>query len=684
MKHILSIILLAVLLACNSNAQEVKHPDSYNYKRGVEAFQNNNIGEALDYLNKELQEHADNGYALLWIAIIRDYQEEYGKALTAANLAIKYIPKNDLEYRSYAFTARGDIHISLEENDKALADYSAAIDTNPDDANSYEKRAELYFIEEKYDLSDKDYQQMISLDPGNIMGYMGIGRNAKNQERYEEAIKQFDYVIKLASDYASGYAFRAESYMYLKRYNEAMDDVIKALDIDNNRKAFLLMQDLADSTCILVTAKLKVQCNKSPENEYWPYCLGIVYEKTEQYRNAISYYKKSLSKKMNDVIYRRIANCLSEAGDYMQALEYMEQAILLDSTYNRYLMIKADIENNAGMMKEAIADLDRYILNAPDEYFGYYRRGWFKDNIGDIDGAIEDYTMAVTLEPQYAYAYMNRGILWKQKNNITAAKADFMKSIELDTIPDENSSAQYSYFHLGQVDKAKEWMNMILAKSDDQGTFYDAACLYSIMGENEQAISYLQQALEKGFRRFSHIERDRDLDNIRELPAFKALIEKYKQKHIQEIKELNDGEPSLSDYLEKKVEIAFKKEGNVFSVPCKVNNLPLHFIFDTGASDVSMSTVEATFMLKNGYLNDRDIIGTQNYMTATGEISEGTVVNLREVDFGGLSLNNIKASIVRNQKAPLLLGQSVLNRLGKIEIDNEKNVIKVTYKQIKQ
>lgn len=97
-----------------------------------------------------------------------------------------------------------------------------------------------------------------------------------------------------------------------------------------------------------------------------------------------------------------------------------------------------------------------------------------------------------------------------------------------------------------------------------------------------------------------------------------------------------------------------------------------------------MSTVEATFMLKNGYLNDRDIIGTQNYMTATGEISEGTVVNLREVDFGGLSLNNIKASIVRNQKAPLLLGQSVLNRLGKIEIDNEKNVIKVTYKQIKQ
>jgi hypothetical protein len=33
---------------------------------------------------------------------------------------------------------------------------------------------------------------------------------------------------------------------------------------------------------------------------------------------------------------------------------------------------------------------------------------------------------------------------------------------------------------------------------------------------------------------------------------------------------------------------------------------------------------------------------------------------------------------VRNQKAPLLLGQSVLGRLGKIEIDNTSKTIKVT------
>jgi len=49
------------------------------------------------------------------------------------------------------------------------------------------------------------------------------------------------------------------------------------------------------------------------------------------------------------------------------------------------------------------------------------------------------------------------------------------------------------------------------------------------------------------------------------------------------------------------------------------------------------------------------------------------------VTFGEHSLKNVRASVVRNQKAPLLLGQSVLGRLGKIEIDNSKNVIKITH-----
>ena len=110
---------------------------------------------------------------------------------------------------------------------------------------------------------------------------------------------------------------------------------------------------------------------------------------------------------------------------------------------------------------------------------------------------------------------------------------------------------------------------------------------------------------------------------------------------------------------------------------CQINGLPLHFVFDTGASDVSISQVEANFMLKNGYLGASDVMGKQRYLDANGNVSEGTVVNLKNVNFGGLDLNNVRASVVKNQKAPLLLGQSVLGRLGKIEIDNAERVLRI-------
>ena len=107
--------------------------------------------------------------------------------------------------------------------------------------------------------------------------------------------------------------------------------------------------------------------------------------------------------------------------------------------------------------------------------------------------------------------------------------------------------------------------------------------------------------------------------------------------------------------------------------------MPLHFIFDTGASDVTISMVEATFMMKNGYLSGNDVVGSQRYMDANGDVNVGTIINLKNVNFGGLDLNNVRASVVRNQKAPLLLGQSVLGRLGKIEIDNSNNILRITH-----
>jgi aspartyl protease family protein len=121
--------------------------------------------------------------------------------------------------------------------------------------------------------------------------------------------------------------------------------------------------------------------------------------------------------------------------------------------------------------------------------------------------------------------------------------------------------------------------------------------------------------------------------------------------------------------------VKMEEQGGVYFVPCKINGSEMQFIFDTGASDITMSLTEAQFLYKQGKLKDDDFLGKEYYQIADGSVAEGTVINLQSVTIGDRTLNDVKASIVHNMEAPLLLGQSALAKFGKISIDYGKSEI---------
>ena len=676
MKRLLFVLSVMTWSIMWVNAQSVKRPESYNYQRGLEAMQDEKRQEALEFFNKDLKENPKNGYSYSWIAMLRGQNEEYGRALTAADLAIKYLPKKDAEYIIFAYTTRAGIYLHLEDTVKAMSDYDTAIKVKPDEGALYEKRAQIYFEQERYDLAAADYHKMIELNPGDVMGYMGLGRNANEQRNWTEAIKQFDYVTKLSSDYSSGYSFRAESYIGLEKWNEATDDIVSALALEWDRKAMYLATTLKEPAFTMLVSKMKIQSVKSPNEARWPYVMGTMYQHEKQYKKAVEAYEEANKRNASPAILRWVAHCYSEMGLYENALNSIDQALNMDSTDLVNLERKANILYEMGNAKSAI-DVYTQVLNTQPEYaFGYYRRGWFKELTGDFDGAIEDLSICVVLDPEESYAFETRGDIYLRQGKKELAEADFLKVIEIENTPEKYSCIHYAYQGLGQYDKAIEMMDSIIAREEDRaGSYYDAACLYSRMDNKQKALEYLEKSLELGYRRFAHIERDQDMDPIRDMEEFKALILKYKQSDVDGSSVRSEVEKSTISSTAGISEIPFTKESGVYKVKCQINGLPLHFVFDTGASDVTLSMTEASFMMKNGYLSGNDVIGSQRYMDADGDISVGTVINLKDVNFGGQTLKNVRASVVRNQKAPLLLGQSVLGRLGKIEIDNQKRVL---------
>lgn len=636
------------------------------------------MGDALEYFNKDIGDNPKSGYPYMWVSYIYLAHDEYGKALDAANMAIKLLPKKDTEYLTFAYGYRSKTYLCLGDTVKALADCEAAIKVDPKNTDLYNDRAQIYYEQKKYALADADYRKMTELKPGDVMGYMGLGRNANAQEHWEDAIKHFDYVTKLSSEYSSGYSFRAESYIGLEKWNEATDDIVKALSLDWDRKAHYLAVMVKEPAFTMLVAKLKVQSAKAPNEATWPYIIGTMYEQAKDYNKAIDYYTQANSKDASEQILQKIATCHYRLGNYEDALTYINKALNMDSTNVNFMAQKANIYYESGDAKAAVAEWDKVMVMQPEYGFGYYRRGWFKELAGDLEGGLEDLTMAIVLEPKESYFYGTRGDLYKKLGKAELAEVDFRKVIELEDSPEKYECIQYAYEGLGMYDKAKEAMDIMIARdSTDYGNYYDAACMYSRMKDKENALKYLEKALMMGYNRFAHIERDFDLDFLRSTDEFKVLIEKYKgQKKVTSMGARPNS--ASNDVVADISEIPFEKENGVCKVKCKINGLPLHFVFDTGASDVTLSMVEATFMMKNGYLTGKDVVGSQRYMDANGDVSVGTIINIRDVDFGGHSLKNVRASVVRNQKAPLLLGQSVLGRLGKIEIDNSRKVLKIT------
>jgi clan AA aspartic protease (TIGR02281 family) len=124
-----------------------------------------------------------------------------------------------------------------------------------------------------------------------------------------------------------------------------------------------------------------------------------------------------------------------------------------------------------------------------------------------------------------------------------------------------------------------------------------------------------------------------------------------------------------------KTTVKMREKNGVQYIPMKINGQELEFVFDTGASSICISTLEASILIKNGTLLRSDVIGEEQFVDATGKVSVGARINLHSVQLGKRELKDVEAIVIENPNASCLLGQTVLSRFGTYKIDNTKKEI---------
>lgn len=677
MKRVLTLCLAALILAMQSLSAQQNASADYNYRKAIEILEDDgNPDEARKLLDENLKKHPKHIDTYLLLARMDRIDRNYASALRLINMALKNNHKDSDISEAKLMWWKAAVYDDMGNYDTSTAIMEEAVKMARKQDREVlpqmqEKMAHLYFQVKNYEASDAVYQEILKDDESSLLARVGLARNMIAQEQYEKALVALEECRRYDSDYAEVYRFQMQAYAGIKEYRKMIDSMVTLYEKSDDYDYLDLDVFKNDKKYAIAVMKQKIASEK--DNATWRLLLAEFYGECFMYSDILPLVNGVIEEYgYDDYLLEMRAGCYDQLGLTDLALADLDRALELckDKDKAYYHALRGDVLRSAGRYDEAVADYTVYIDRYPTDAYGYYARGWCKELARDLEAALVDYDEGIAVDPSYPYIYLMRGRIHLANGNDEQAKSDFETVIAKDTVIVHSSCRHFALQHLGRNDEALEWMDkMIESDPEDAGNWYDKACLLSLMGNLEEAVMALSTSFEKGFRCVPHVENDDDLDPIRNRDDFRQLVEKYRQINIDEL--VNTVRYVPTEDQGRVSEIALKKMyGGTYEVPCHVNGLPLKMVFDTGASDVTISSVEASFMLKNGYLADADVKGKRNYVTASGDIHEGTILRLKEVKLGDAVLKNIEASVVHSQKAPLLLGQSALEKFGTIMIDN--------------
>lgn len=109
--------------------------------------------------------------------------------------------------------------------------------------------------------------------------------------------------------------------------------------------------------------------------------------------------------------------------------------------------------------------------------------------------------------------------------------------------------------------------------------------------------------------------------------------------------------------------ITMSSNGSYYSLPAKINGVPVNMAFYPSMEKVVISAEAGRYYYQNGVVTDRDIT------SATDDYAE---INIRELEIGGILIKNVSAIIIADYDGPVILGQSAMQKLGRYSINGNQ------------
>jgi serine/threonine protein kinase/Flp pilus assembly protein TadD len=187
----------------------------------------------------------------------------------------------------------------------------------------------------------------------------------------------------------------------------------------------------------------------------------------------------------------------------------------------------------SGNQTEAEAEFDTAMRLNPQLFDAAYMYGRALLAQGKLERAAELFERASELRPEDYVVPSLLGGAYAGLGRTADAQRAYKRQLDAATkrlqLNPDDPRALYmggvSFARLGEGARGRDWANQALAiNSNDATVLYNVACIYSISGEIDKAVSMLERSVNAGFGHWNWIENDSDFEPLHNHPGYQALL----------------------------------------------------------------------------------------------------------------------------------------------------------------
>jgi tetratricopeptide (TPR) repeat protein len=283
----------------------------------------------------------------------------------------------------------------------------------PNNIDLFLERAELFMLMDSLDMAMKDINRALRIDSTSAQAHHDRGQIHYFKKDIDLALEEFEICIEYDADHCPCLLKKAEIQMLLRQYDEALVLINSALRVDEFQPEAYYMKGLLykESGDTNLAVSSYVTATELDPTFYDAYIqVGLLYASAHS-DLAIEYYNSALDIAPNSVeaLYAKGIYLQDHAKDnpgrLREALEVYDELQMVDTTfaaapYNQgfiYLEYFAEYDSAATKFGAAIRQYPMY-------FQAFYNRGLCFESMDELQRALNDYTKALHMKPDYTPA----------------------------------------------------------------------------------------------------------------------------------------------------------------------------------------------------------------------------------------------------------------------------------------